>query len=678
MDTSQYLNVFMDECQEHLQILNQSFLDLEKDPENIDILHAIFRSAHTLKGASATMGFNKMANVTHAMEDVLGLLRKQELQINPEIINLLFDALDLLEALAKGITEGREEDIEVAGILQRLKKYSQQPEEKATPTDSNDRRKNLQLRYTTEEKESIAKLLENGSFLYHLDIQLKKDCLLKGARAFMILRELESVGTIMRTIPTAKELEDEQFDLEFIIGLCSKEPIEKIVKLIKRVTDVKEVKSESVKAEEILIERRESKPEYVETAATKTETSGDAAQKKDEPTQKSSSQAHTGPNVYPTVRVDIRKLDTLMNLIAELVINRSQIEQLSSEIKDQRLEETVEHLNRLTIDLRDQVLKTRMVSIEQVFSRFPRLVRDLAKGTEKEVELRLSGVDTELDRTVIDEIGDPLVHIIRNCVDHGIEKPEEREAAGKSRTGVVTMDAYQTGNSVIITVADDGKGMDPEKIGASAVEKGFITKDALNDLSDQEKINLIFLPGFSTAKEVSDVSGRGVGMDAVKDKISSLGGVVSISTEPGEGTKFTIQLPLTLAIIQTLMIQLGEEVYAIPTSFVDQTISVNRKDIKILRHQEVTLLRGEVIPLLRLQDYLGIQGAKNSDLDELDVVVFKSGEKRVGCVVDSLLRQQDVVIKSLGGFLGEIPGIAGATILGDGRVALILDLRDVA
>jgi two-component system chemotaxis sensor kinase CheA len=393
---------------------------------------------------------------------------------------------------------------------------------------------------------------------------------------------------------------------------------------------------------------------------------------------KSSSAVPVTPNIYPTVRVDIRKLDTLMNLIAELVINRSQIEQLSSELNNQRLEETVEHLNRLTIDLRDQVLKTRMVSIDQVFSRFPRLVRDLSKGTNKEVELRLSGVDTELDRTVIDEIGDPLVHIIRNCVDHGIEKPEEREAAGKPRTGVVSLDAYQTGNSVIITVADDGKGMNPEKIAESALEKGFLTKDAISDLSDQDKINLIFLPGFSTAKEVSDVSGRGVGMDAVKNKITSLGGVINISTEPGQGTKFIIQLPLTLAIIQTLMIQLGEEVYAIPTSFVDQTISVNSKDIKILRHQEVTLLRGEVIPLLRLQDYLGIQNAKNSNLDELDVVVFKTGEKRVGCVVDSLLRQQDVVIKSLGSFLGEIPGIAGATILGDGRVALILDLRDVA
>lgn len=677
MDTSQYLNVFMDECQEHLQILNQSLLDLEKDPENTELLHSIFRSAHTLKGASATMGFNKMASVTHAMEDVLGLLRKQELQITPEITNLLFDALDLLEALANGITEGREEDIEVAGVLQRLKKYSQQTEEKTATPDSSDRRKNLQLRYMPDEKESITNLLENGSFLYHLDIQLKKDCLLKGARAFMILRELESVGTIVRTIPTAKELEDEEFDLEFIIGLCSKEPIEKIVKLIKRVTDVKDVKSENVKAEEILIERRESKPEPVEDF-TQEESSAETGQKKTNASMKSSSAVPVTPNIYPTVRVDIRKLDTLMNLIAELVINRSQIEQLSSELNNQRLEETVEHLNRLTIDLRDQVLKTRMVSIDQVFSRFPRLVRDLSKGTNKEVELRLSGVDTELDRTVIDEIGDPLVHIIRNCVDHGIEKPEEREAAGKPRTGVVSLDAYQTGNSVIITVADDGKGMNPEKIAESALEKGFLTKDAISDLSDQDKINLIFLPGFSTAKEVSDVSGRGVGMDAVKNKITSLGGVINISTEPGQGTKFIIQLPLTLAIIQTLMIQLGEEVYAIPTSFVDQTISVNSKDIKILRHQEVTLLRGEVIPLLRLQDYLGIQNAKNSNLDELDVVVFKTGEKRVGCVVDSLLRQQDVVIKSLGSFLGEIPGIAGATILGDGRVALILDLRDVA
>ena len=683
MDTSQYLNVFMDECQEHLQILNQSLLDLEKEPDNAELLHSIFRSAHTLKGASATMGFNKMSNVTHAMEDVLSLLRKQELQITPEITNLLFDSLDLLEALAKGITEGREEDIEVAGVLQRLKKYSRQKEEAQVETaQANERRKTLQLRYTQEEKENVTKLIEEGNSLYHLDIHLKQDCLLKGARAFMILRELEAVGVIAQTVPSAKELEDEQFELEFIIGLCSKQPLGKIEKLIKRVTDVKEVKSQQVKPEDILLERRD-KPEYEEVTTQESPVPDRKEQKSvsASTSTSTSTQKQKGavtPNIYPTVRVDIRKLDSLMNLIAELVINRSQIEQLSSEIQDQRLEETVEHLNRLTIDLRDQVLKTRMVSIDQVFSRFPRLVRDLSKNTGKEVELRLSGVDTELDRTVIDEIGDPLVHIIRNCVDHGIEEPKEREAAGKSKTGVVTMDAYQTGNSVMITVTDDGKGIDPEKVAISALEKGFVTKEELEDMSDQDKINLIFLPGFSTAEKVSDVSGRGVGMDAVRAKISDLGGVIGLSSEPGQGSKFTIQLPLTLAIIQTLLIQLGEEVFAIPTSFVDQTISVHKKEIKILRHQEVTLMRGEVLPLMRLQDYLGVKNAKNTDLDELDVVVFKSGEKRLGCIVDSLLRQQDVVIKSLGSFLGEIPGIAGATILGDGKVALILDLRNVA
>ncbi|NLZ43434.1 MAG: chemotaxis protein CheA, partial [Clostridia bacterium] len=387
--------------------------------------------------------------------------------------------------------------------------------------------------------------------------------------------------------------------------------------------------------------------------------------------------AQLGPTSL-TVRVDIRKLDELMNLVAELVINRGRLEQISSELQHQELEESVETLNRLLLRLQDDVLQTRMVAVEHVFSRFPRLVRDLTRRAGKQVDLVITGADTELDRTVIDEIGDPLVHIIRNALDHGIETPEERKAAGKPETGQLTINAYQAGNQVMISISDDGKGIDREKVVRVALSKGYITEEKLAEMTEEEIISLIFLPGFSTSEKVTDVSGRGVGMDVVRERITALGGMVRVTSKRGEGTTFTIQLPLTLAIIQTLMIQVGSEIYAIPTSLVEQTISVNRNQIHRLHQQEATMWRGEVLPLVRLQDILEVEDAKNQEYNELDVVIIRSGERRLGCVVDTLLRPQDVVIKSLGGYLGNIPGIAGATILGDGRVALILDLRNVA
>lgn len=662
MDVSQYLNVFMDECQEHLQSLNQSLLALEQDPENTEILNSIFRAAHTLKGASATMGFNKMSNVTHAMEDVLSLLRQHELTVNAEIVNALFEALDLLEVLAQGITEGREEDIEIAGIIQNLQKFSTK-EAMATETEqTSERRRNLQLRYLPAEIEQIKKAAEEGFNQYHLHIYLQEDCLLKGARAFMILRELEAHGEIIRTIPSAKELEDERFDTDFIIGISSKKPLEFLVRFLEKMLDVEKVEGEALAADDLLVERR---------GGTTKAATNEATPQKGVSTKPPS-------NVSPTVRVDIRKLDDLMNLVGELVITRSRLEQLSSEQGDQILEETVEQLTRLTMDLRDQVLKTRMVPVDHVFSRFPRLVRDLAKETGKEVQLQISGAETELDRTVIDEIVDPLVHIIRNSIDHGIEAPEVRTAAGKSLPGVVELKAYQAGNNVVIEIIDDGAGVNREKVKARALERGIVSVDDLENMDDEEIMNLIFLPGFSTSDKVTDISGRGVGMDVVKTQISNLGGVVELASEEGKGTKFTIRLPLTLAIIQTLIVQLGNEVFAIPSTLIDQTISVAQKDIKYVRNREVTLYRGELIPLIRLQEYLGVEEAKNSSLEELDVVVVSNGERRIGFVVDTLVRQQDVVIKSLGAYLGSIPGIAGATILGDGKIALILDLRSVA
>jgi two-component system chemotaxis sensor kinase CheA len=647
MEVSQYLSVFIDESQEHLLTLNQSLLELEHDPDNSAILDKIFRAAHTLKGASATMGFNKMSNLTHAMEDVLSKLRSKELTLNPEIINSLFESVDSLEILATKIGEGIEEDIEITGVIQGLRRFVTGD----TVQPQNDRRQNLQLRYLESEKEQITTAVDSGSKFFHLHITLVENCLLKGARVFMVLREIERLGTIIRSIPTVKDLEDESFELQFIVGIVSTNSVDDFTKAITNIMDVEKIFVEEPKLEQMLIEKRVL-----------------------------DINEHDKGKVSPqqTVRVEIKKLDDLMNLVAELVISRSRLESLGTTIGSRDLNEVVEQVGRLTLDLRDSVMRARMVPVDTVFSRFPRLVRDLSRELGKEIELEIHGAETELDRTVIDEIGDPLVHIIRNAVDHGIETMAERESNNKSPKGKVILNAYQEGNSVIITIQDDGKGFDIKKVKEKALKAGLLSAEALNEMRDQDILEVTFLPGFSTSDTVTNVSGRGVGMDVVKSKVDSLGGFVSIESVYGEGSLISIKLPLTLAIIQTLMIQLGKEIYAIPSGYVEQIVSLKPSEIRRINKQEVLMLRGEVIPLIRLQDALGTPDAINHQLDELDVVLLKTGDRLVGCIVDSLLRQQDVVIKSLGGYLGSIKGIAGATILGDGKVALILDVREVA
>lgn len=637
----------MDECQEHLLVLNQSILELEHSPDNSSILDRIFRAAHTLKGASATMGFNKMANLTHAMEDVLSKLRSKELSVSTEIINTLFQSIDLLEILAAKIGEGIEEDIEITGAVQDLRRFV--TGETVQPTS--ERRQSLQLRYQEAEKEQIQTGIDNHLKFFHLNITLVENCLLKGARVFMVLREVERLGTVIRSFPTAKDLEDEHFDLQFLVGVLSQNSSADFIKNIGNISDVAKVIVEEPKLEQLLTDKR---------------------------IQETSEQFDKKALSSQTVRVDIKKLDDLMNLVGELVISRSQLETLVTPIASKDLNEVVEQVGRLTIDLQDSVMKTRMVPVETVFSRFPRLIRDLARDLGKEIDLEIHGGETELDRTLIDEIGDPLVHIIRNAVDHGIEIPEERVKSNKSANGRVVLNAFQEGNSVVITIADDGRGFNINRVKEKALALGLATSEALAEMRDEQILQFTFVPGFSTAQQVTDLSGRGVGMDVVKNKVDSLKGIVSIESKFGEGSVITIRLPLTLAFIQTLMVQLGQEIYAIPSGYIDSILNLHRSEIKKIHKQEVITFRDEVLPLVRLQNVLDTPGAINTQLDELDIIMLKIGERMVGCVVDSLLSQQDLVIKSLGGYLGSIEGIAGAAILGDGRVALILDIQSVA
>ncbi|MDH7497833.1 MAG: chemotaxis protein CheA, partial [Syntrophomonadaceae bacterium] len=388
------------------------------------------------------------------------------------------------------------------------------------------------------------------------------------------------------------------------------------------------------------------------------------------------------PRTRQTVRVDIEKLDSLLNLVGELVINKGRLEQIAAQQRLPELIETIEQVDRITTDLQNVVMKVRMVPVKQVFNRFPRMVRDLAHELGKEIDFVMEGEETELDRTVIDEIGDPLLHLLRNSIDHGMEAPQEREALGKPRSGLLRLSARHQGNNVFIEVSDDGRGIDPAAVRARGVEKGFLSEREAEQMSDEAVIALLFQPGFSTAAAVTDISGRGVGLDVVKSKIEALNGEIAVDSRPGRGTAFRIRLPLTLAIIQALLVEVGGETYAIPLGSVDETTMVSAADLKTVQNQEVMLLRGAVLPLARLHSLLEVPGAAaalgngngQAAADEAYVVVVRKGERQLGLVCDNLLGQQEIVIKSLGRLLAGTSGIAGATILGDGQVALILDV----
>lgn len=660
MEMTQYLSVFMDECQEHLHTLNTSLLALENDPNNAGLLEAIFRAAHTLKGASATMGFNKMSNITHAMEDLLTRVRNGEIAVSSEIVNILFECFDLLEALAQGIASGHEEEIETTGLLTQLRMLTSSGKKEVTIAARPVKRE-IKPEYNRDEKGLIEENISNGKILYHVGAKLREDCLLKGARAFMVLRELEKCGQVVRTWPPAKDLEDENFEDQFMIGVLSVENTETVKNAVAGITDVESVVVEHIDLAGLpLIQSEEGTKETVRGAAV--------------------IRSGVSPRAVtsPTVRVEIKKLDDLMNIVAELVIQRSQLEQLSEVLDSKRLNEVVEHFSRLTVDLRDRVLRARMVQVDSVFSRFPRLVRDLSRDLGKEVTLEIIGGDTELDRTVIDHIGDPLMHLIRNAVDHGIESPTDRLQAGKPQAGRLILRAYQESNTVVIVIEDDGRGLNYEKLRQKAVESGYATEADSCSYSDQELIDLIFVPGLSTAQEITDVSGRGVGMDVVKNVIEGLGGVISIRSEYGTGMSVQVRLPLTLAIIQTMLVRSGDEIYAIPTSYIDQTISVGSREVQNFRGQEVVNIRGDILPLLRLDRLIESAASATPESSELDAIIVKIGEHRVLLVVDQLIRQQDVVIRPLGGYLGRIEGIAGGTVLGDGHIALVLDMRVLA
>lgn len=679
MEVNQYMGMFLEESREHLQTLNRCLLELENEPSNLAILDEIFRSAHTIKGMSATMGFTTIAELTHEMENVLDLLRKSQLKADHVIVDVLFKCVDTLEQQVECVSNNQECSLDVKPLIARLQTLasgspidemiSSEPEIVSQPSSV---RETLQLDETSSRMVHAAQ--SQGMNGYEVTISLKEGCLLRSARAYMVMRSLEEIGDVIKSMPPVEELEKENFDYKFQVIVVSDREPEKIQEALLSISEVEHV--EVVPYDKIPSTQSSVFPQQTIEASPAL-----AVQETHrEITEQSNAQQNSvdkKPKSGQSVRVDIERLDSLLNLVGELVINKTRLEQIGLTHRLNDLVETIELMDRITTDLQTVVMKVRMVPVGQVFNRFPRMVRDLSRDLKKEVNLIIQGEETELDRTVIDEIGDPLVHLLRNAIDHGIENPADRKAKGKNPVGEVKLIARHEGNNVIILVEDDGKGINPEILKVKAVQKGLITQAEADKLDNMEAIRLLFLPGFSTAETITDVSGRGVGMDAVKTKIEALGGMVDIETKVNEGSKFKIRLPLTLAIIQALLVKIYEEIYAIPLSSIDSTINITPADIKTIQNQEVILLRGQIIPIIRLAEKLNVPQNDLSNQEELFVVIVHMGNQRAGIIVDNLIGQQEIVIKSLGKLLAGIKVIAGATILGNGQVALILDVGSI-
>ena len=671
MDTSQYMSMFLEESLDNLQTLNESLLELEQNPEDIDKVNEIFRVAHTIKGMAATMGFTDLAELTHKMEDVLSEFREGELKVTSDVVTVLFDCLDTLEKMVDNVQEGSDEKVDIEGIMAKLaeiKECGNKPADNAESASSDNgqtQEHDEDIDLNQYDTSVIRQANEKGYNAIEVKVTLSENTLLKSARAFLIVKDLEEHGEILKSEPSTQEIENEEFDLELKFVLLTHNNVDEILEVVNGISEVTKVEAVEIDLKELKVEPKEAEvKEEKQESAKKEEVKPEA--KKAAPAKKPAVKKEK-KKIHQSVRVDLERIDNLMNMVSELVIYRTRLEQIVTDHKSQELNETLEQVGRTTSDLQDLVMKIRMLPLDTVFNRFPRMIRDVSVELNKEINFIIEGADTELDRTVIDEIGEPLIHLLRNAADHGIESKEERIAAGKSPVGTVKLIAYQEGTKALIKVIDDGAGINVAKVKAKAEQKGINTEG----LSDSDIKNLIFAQGFSTNEVVTDISGRGVGMDVVKTKISALGGTVDVISEEGKGSEFIIKLPLTLQIIQALLVKVGEETLAISLGFIDRVIDYKEENIKKSNGKEVIVYRDDVIPLVRLNESLDIEAGKT---DKKFVIIVNVGDKTIGLLVDSLHGQQEIVIKPLGKTLKGLDQYIGATILGNGLVTLILDV----
>lgn len=669
MEMDQYLEVFIDESKEHLQNLNQHILELEKNPSDIKIVNEIFRSAHTLKGMSATMGYEDLANLTHQMENVLDGIRNEKIIVTTDVLDIVFQAVDSLEEMVNSIASGGNGHHDVSNVVASLKKI----ENGENPVNQDEQAATQEVLLPSEKSEYdqfeytvIKQAQDQGFNCYEITVKLREDCLLKAARVFMVFELLEKNGEVIKANPAVELLEEEQFDDQFTTTYVTKESKEDLAQCIMKISEVETVNIVPFHFENTRIIEEQNQIEKIETPVNNKEVITK------EKASHGEENHHNHHKINKTIRVNIERLDILMNLFEELVIDRGRLEQIARDLNNTELNETVERMSRISGDLQNIILNMRMVPVETVFNRFPRMVRQLARELGKKINLEIMGAETELDRTVIDEIGDPLVHLLRNAIDHGIEMPKERTKNGKPEEGKVILKAYHSGNHVFIEIIDDGAGINREKVLQKALKKGIITEETAHNMTDAQVFDLLFSSGFSTAEVISDISGRGVGLDVVKNTIQSLGGSITIESKENEGSIFSIQLPLTLSIISVMLVEIQNEKYAIPLSSIIETAIVKKTEILNAHNQKVIDFRGKVVPLIFLKEVFEVPILNEED-NAYSVIIVRKGEKMAALVVDSFIGQQEVVLKSLGNYLTNVFAISGATILGDGQVALIID-----
>jgi len=645
MDYKEYLPMFLDETRENLIQLNRLLLDLEKDPYNNELLNEIFRIAHTIKGMSATMGYSNMAALTHSMENILDDLRKDKIKADKNIIDLLFFSFDALDKTLELIASSGTDESDI--IKEAIDRFSQG----STVTDSGSGKEEKSGRFDLNQYDMMVlkEAIEKGFNAYKICVRLKEGTVLKSVRAYMVFKTLEDGGEIIHSEPSATDLENENFGLDFTLILVSKNGAEEVRNKIMQIAEIDDVEISSVSIEGASrIQKEDTVTGEQESSIERQDIKGSS-------------------RIGQTIRIDVERLDELMNLVGELVIQRTRLAQI------RELGNATDELARITNELQSLVMKVRMIPIEQVFNRFPRMIRDLSQELNKKVRLEIYGAETELDKTVVDAMGDPLMHLLRNAVDHGIEPPEERVKLGKPEEGLVKLSAYHEGNNIYIEVEDDGAGIDIEKVRKKAIEKGITTEDSANRMTEEDLYSLLFLPGFSTSERATDVSGRGVGMDVVKRRVEELNGSIRLESKEGKGTRVIIRLPLTLAIIQSLLVKVSEETYAIPLSNIEEIVKLDRSEIATIKNREVLYSRGRVIPLYRLSHVLALEGDGCNF-----AVIVRTGGKQLGIAVDGLIGEEEIVIKSIDKMVNLNRSFVGATILGNGRVALILDVNTLA
>ena len=671
MSLEEYLGLFIDESKENLQVLNGNLLKLEKEPENTEVLNEIFRVAHTFKGMAKTMGFNYTSDLTHNMENLLDPLRSGKKQATGKVVDLLFSCLDKLEGLVDSIVDkgSEHEDTSVNELVKDLQAAINNKETAEPDTSACQK-----LEFNEYEQIVIQEAISQGLNVKEITVCISNDCVLPGVRSFMVNSALENMGEIIKYQPSVEEIESgvflktKDFDHAVKVLLITHEPDEHIIDKIQDISEIAEVEVSDITAETQI--NQKLKENNIDT----TEENQQPEENKQEDLQ---SQKAISKVVNQTIRVNAGRLDKLMNLVGELVINKTRIFELSKGLENNDLLNSVGFMENITGEIQEIVMKLRMVQVDQVFNRFPRLVRDISKNLKKEVNLVIKGKEIEIDRAVVDEIGDPLVHLIRNSLDHGLETPEERIRNGKSAKGTIELHALNEGDNILIKVIDDGKGIDPERIKSKAIAKGFITEEAARSLDESAIFDLVLKPGFSTIEVATDLSGRGVGMDVVKSKVSSLGGTIDISSKINKGTTVTIALPSTMAIIQALIIKIGEEIYAMPLNCINEVIDITANQVKKIQNKEVITVREKTIPLIRMPEFLETPDYIEDPEQPITVVIVKSHEKYLGISVTELVGQQEVVIKPINKKLCSEHYISGATTLGNGEVALILNINNL-